>query len=280
MSTELVTIGQFSKLTGLTIKTLRFYHENELLEPALIDRSSGYRYYSLDQVDTARAIKVLRELDFPIREIVDVMGAAESGVELLALLQQRRASVKGEIQAGRNRLERLDQIIALERQSLSQFEASEFEVVEKELPSQMIASIRHQGNYAESSKLFPQIGRALGRHLSGKPFMLCWDTEFKENDADFEVAFPVKKRVSKKGIDVYELPGGQAHTLMHRGPYSEIHRSYKKLFSHLSRRSLESVLPSREVYHKGPGIIFKGNPRHYMTEIQVLFRLKPSQEFS
>jgi DNA-binding transcriptional MerR regulator len=40
------SIGEFSKITGLTVKTLRFYHEQQLLPPASIDDRSGYRYYS------------------------------------------------------------------------------------------------------------------------------------------------------------------------------------------------------------------------------------------
>jgi DNA-binding transcriptional MerR regulator len=52
MATAL-TIGEFSRITHLSIKTLRRYHEAGLLEPAHVDRQTGYRYYSVDQVPTA-----------------------------------------------------------------------------------------------------------------------------------------------------------------------------------------------------------------------------------
>ena len=60
------TIGEFSKITGLTVKTLRFYHEKELLVPAAIDHSSGYRYYDQRNVDAARVIVALRGLEFSL----------------------------------------------------------------------------------------------------------------------------------------------------------------------------------------------------------------------
>jgi DNA-binding transcriptional MerR regulator len=56
------TIGEFSRITGLTVKTLRFYHEEGLLEPASIDPQTGYRHYDRSQIDTARVISYLTEI--------------------------------------------------------------------------------------------------------------------------------------------------------------------------------------------------------------------------
>src|ERR1700722_7536730 len=58
----LVTIGVFSRMTHLSIKTLRHYHDLGLLEPAAIDPFSGYRSYDTSQVPTAQVIRRLRDL--------------------------------------------------------------------------------------------------------------------------------------------------------------------------------------------------------------------------
>lgn len=50
------SIGEFSKITGLTVKTLRFYHEEGLSTPSFVDMATGYRHYNVDQIETARAI--------------------------------------------------------------------------------------------------------------------------------------------------------------------------------------------------------------------------------
>ena len=62
-------IGEFSKLSMLTIKALRFYEKEGLLLPAYVDEWSGYRFYEANQLETAATIKVLRQLDFSAEEI-------------------------------------------------------------------------------------------------------------------------------------------------------------------------------------------------------------------
>ena len=57
----MLSIGEFSRVVGMTVKALRFYHEEGLLVPAVVDPRSGYRYYDAAQVETARAIRFLRE---------------------------------------------------------------------------------------------------------------------------------------------------------------------------------------------------------------------------
>lgn len=82
----LFSIGEFSRVTGLTVKALRFYHEEEVLVPAEVDPASGYRYYTAGQVETARAVKLLRELEFPVKEIREILvkqGRQEAVVEVL-----------------------------------------------------------------------------------------------------------------------------------------------------------------------------------------------------
>lgn len=66
---NLVTIGQFSELTQLTIKALRLYDKLGVLRPRVVDVPSGFRYYSLDQAATAERIRLLRSLQMPLDEI-------------------------------------------------------------------------------------------------------------------------------------------------------------------------------------------------------------------
>ena len=66
---DLLSIGDFSRMTFLTVKALRHYHDVGLLEPARIDAHSGYRYYRPEQVTEARMIRRLRDLDLPVDEV-------------------------------------------------------------------------------------------------------------------------------------------------------------------------------------------------------------------
>ena len=71
---------------------------------------------------------------------------------------------------------------------------------------------------------------------------------------------------------VRELPGGRCVSLMHKGPYDELGRSYEKILAYIREKGYQTLLPSREVYIKGPGMILKGNPEKYLTEIQIMIQ--------
>ena len=102
--------------------------------------------------------------------------------------------------------------------------------------------------------------------------MLHYDSEYREDDADFEACMPIRKGKAADGISVRELPGGRCVALVHKGPYEQLGRSYAKILGYIKDKGYEVAMPTREVYLKGPGMIFKGNPRNYLTEIQILVR--------
>src|SRR5258708_19789471 len=72
---ERLTVGDFSRATQLTIKTLRHYHEVVLLEPAEVDSATSYRYYAPSQIPQAQVIRRLRDLDMPLTEVKAVLAA-------------------------------------------------------------------------------------------------------------------------------------------------------------------------------------------------------------
>src|SRR3989441_12799848 len=78
-SVAVFTIGEFSRITGLTVKTLRFYHEEGLLEPTSVDDQTGYRYYDASLVELARTIAFLKSLDFSLAEIKELLALEREG---------------------------------------------------------------------------------------------------------------------------------------------------------------------------------------------------------
>lgn len=262
------SIGEFSKLTQLTVKTLRFYHEQGILVPAFVDPDSGYRYYNPDQIELARAITYLRGLEFSVGEIRDLL-QSDGDDDLLAILERQHAAVKGRIKALGQAARSLEQFINEEREARNMAQTID-DVQEKKLDPLLVAGIRMKGRYSDCGTAFGRIGRSFGRYLCGKPLMLHYDTEYHETDADFEACMPIRQKKEVDGVSVYELPGGRCVSLVHRGPYDELSRSYARIFQHLNDRKLHAIVPTREVYLKGPGMIFKGNPKKYVTEIQIL----------
>jgi DNA-binding transcriptional MerR regulator len=266
------SIGEFSRATGLTIKTLRFYHEKGILVPACTDPQSGYRYYGEHQLDRARVISQLRSLEFSLEQIAEILATCDDESDVLDQLERQRAAIVERTRTYRDIVNSLDRIIHAEREARMSSQQSSFEVEEKTLEPLLIAGIRMKGKYSDCSRGYAKIGRAFGRHIAGKALMLHYDCEYKENDADFEACMPVRKAKDVDGVSVREVPGGRCVSLMHKGPYETLSRSYAKITSYIKKKKYEVLMPTREVYIKGPGMIFRGNPKNYLTEIQMLVK--------
>jgi DNA-binding transcriptional MerR regulator/DNA gyrase inhibitor GyrI len=265
------TIGEFSRISGLSIKALRLYHENGILEPGRIDGTTGYRSYDHQNVERARIIFYLRSMDFGLSDIADMLEDAADDEEVAPFLEKKREEILGKIERQKDILKTLTFIIKTEKETAMLSKTSEFEVEEKVLDTILIAGIRFKGKYSDCGDKFAKIGKAMGFNISGKAFSLYYDTEYKEDGADIESCMQVRKGTSTEGISVRELAGGRCVSLIHKGPYDAIGRGYERIMAYVKEKNLKPMLPSREVYLKGPGMIFKGNPENYLTEIQILF---------
>jgi DNA-binding transcriptional MerR regulator len=107
---DLLGIGSFAMLGGLSIAALRHYHEVGLLTPARVDPHTGYRYYRPGQVREARVIRALRALDLPIDELNDVLGGGEDRVRTVLLGHRDRLSRRAQVLT--QQMAALDELIA------------------------------------------------------------------------------------------------------------------------------------------------------------------------
>ncbi len=270
------TIGQFSRITGLSIKTIRLYHEKGLLKPAFVDEFTNYRYFNDHNVERARAIAYLRELEFPLADIQSLLCEFREDTEILPFLEKQKGVIQSRIKALNQAAASLDNIIRREREVITMLRQTEGEIREKEISEQTIISLRWKGRYSQTGKMIGQVARQAGRFIRGAPFNLYYDSEYKEEDADIESCFPVGPMPEKRAKAGRVLAGGKCASLIHKGPYEQIGFSYKRIFEYLERKHYRSLPPVREIYLKGPGMIFRGDPKHYLTEIQIM--ISPDKE--
>ncbi len=144
------TIGEFSKIAGLSVKTLRFYHEAGILTPSAIDDQSGYRYYADDKIELARLISYLRSLEFSLDEIRELLRHEDDEVEVLDIITRRKSALEAKIRKYRKAVQSLEQFLSEEKRSTVMAQ-SHFEVVEKELDPLLVGGIRMKGKYSGSS---------------------------------------------------------------------------------------------------------------------------------
>lgn len=93
MADDLLSIGRFARLAGLSVGALRHYDDLDLLRPASVDPSSGYRRYRVEQLETARTVARLRELEVPLDEIREVL-AIDDPAERARRLDAHRARIE------------------------------------------------------------------------------------------------------------------------------------------------------------------------------------------
>lgn len=264
------SIGEFSKICGLTVKTLRFYQEQGLLAPSFIDPATGYRYYGADKIERARVISFLRGLELPLEEIAEILKDDADEIRMLRVLERQKERIAAQVRRQQQVLKEIDQFLTKEREALQIMSQASFEIQEKDLPPLLMAGVRMRAKYSDCGQSFSQIGRQFGRHICGPCFLLHYDSEYREDDADFEACFPIRQASQVPGISVRELSAARAVTLLHQGPYDDLGRSYARLMTYIKEHGYQLAPPSREVYLRGPGMLFKGNPKKYLTEIQMV----------
>jgi DNA-binding transcriptional MerR regulator len=264
------SIGDFSKITGLTVKTLRYYHEQGLLVPTEIDEQTGYRYYDRAKIETARIIAHLRSLDLSIDEVREVLQGAVEDADLRTVLERQKTLLESKIKHDREIVRIIQNFLIHEAEVERIMAQASFQVEEKTVNPVRIAGIRMKGRYSDCGGAFARIGKRFGRHIRGKPMLLHFDCEYREGDADFEACMPISGGNPVDGISTRDLAGGRCVSLLHLGPYDQLGRSYAKILDYVRSKGYEVAMPTREVYLKGPGMIFRGNPKNYLTEIQIL----------
>lgn len=258
-------ISEFSKITRLTVKSLRYYDEEGLLKPSC-RADNGYRYYNGEDFKKAERIQFLRDLDFGIAQVKEILKNCESEEDLSFYLAEKQEMILRQIQKEKELIRRIDRYL---KPKEAEMEFMEYKIERKSFPAITAASMRYQGKYQDMGKYMSEIYKEMKGKGAGEPFCCYYDDDFKE-EADIEVCVPAKGFVEGKNISYKQLPPVQkAVCTTHTGSYEELHRAYKALLDFARDHGLTCLTPSRERYLKGPGMIFKGNPNKYVTEIVI-----------
>src|SRR5574344_1952057 len=131
-------IGEFSKITQVSIRMLRYYDEQKLLEPCFIDESSGYRFYQAVQIDRLNKIVLLKNMGFSVKEIKEILDSSDIQ-KLKRNLTQQIIKTEENIQAEQRRLKQINSFIY----DLDHPEKkSDIKVIMKSLPTQNVISLR------------------------------------------------------------------------------------------------------------------------------------------
>ena len=248
--TSSLAIGDFSRATHLSVKTLRNYHRLGLLEPAQVDVETGYRRYTSDQIPTAQIIRRFRDLDMPLEEIAAVLKAPD--------VRTRNDLLAGHL--GRLEIELAQTRAAVSSlRSLLQGPPPALDVTHRTEPSIQSAAISSAVDLEDLSTWFQG---ALGELYAtvdaqrigadGPPGAVIANEFFSYEWGEITVFLPVAGSVRPVGrVAPTLLPGTELATIVHRGSHDDVDRSYGALASYVSQRALAVDGPIRERYLVG-----------------------------
>jgi DNA-binding transcriptional MerR regulator len=245
-------IGDFSRATHMSIKTLRHYHRVGLLEPADVDQFTGHRRYTTDQIPTAQVIRRFRELDMPIEEIRGILTAPDVPArnELVAAhlsrLEQGLARTQNAVAALRDLLGRPQDLAHadISHRSVGGIRAAAITGV-IDIGD---ASAWYQGALGE---LHATIS-AQARSASGAPGGIYSADLFTDERGQATVFVPCTGPIRPVGrVEALTVPPAELAIIVHEGPPDGIDRAYGALATHVTQHALAVDGPIREYYLSG-----------------------------
>lgn len=242
-----IAIGDFSRMTHLTIKTLRHYHDVGLLAPAEIDRFTGYRYYASSQVSTAQIIRRFRELGMSVDDVRSMLGTSDPAARgtLIAAHLDRLESQLRDTQAA----------VAALRALLEQPE-THIDVEHRAVGATTVLAIAErvalEGFAAWMIAAFSEIYSALdslGLKTAGPSGGLYANDLFNHGEGEATLFVPVRERIRSVGrAHPLEIPAAELAITVHHGAHTDVDRTYAALGTHVTEYELGVDGPIREHY--------------------------------
>jgi DNA-binding transcriptional MerR regulator len=229
-------------MTQLSVKTLRHYHDVELLEPHHVDPATGYRYYTADQVPTAQVVRRLRDLDMPLADVRAVLTTAPAGRSALIA----------------RHLERLEHQLAETRTAVESLRA----FLE---PPHVTSGITHRSEPATSAaaitaavdreELLSWWSDAVNELRSvvpvGAPAALFGFDVFAADRGEVTVFVATDGEVPRTGrVRRTIIPAAELAVIVHRGSHDDVDLEYSALGEYATSGQISVDGPLREYYDR------------------------------
>lgn len=271
-------IGEFSKLTQVSVRMLRYYDETGLLKPAKTDPLTGYRLYSAEQIPALNKILFLRDTGFQTAQITDAVKHWENDF-ITRQLEQKKSELHGIIREQQIKLAKIEQALQdIKKETL----AIHYNVTLKNIPSYPVLALRRRvADYYEEGKLWQEIMRFTEQNriaTGSSSFSIYHDTDFREKDVDIEICMVVsalaadREGFTYRHTEAYET----AACLMVYGGFENISGAFRSFAGWLAEHNRYQMIGGdRQIVHRGPWN--EANPDDYLTEIQVPLRLRATK---
>ncbi|QNP17129.1 MerR family transcriptional regulator [Bacillus pumilus] len=203
-------IGDFSMLSKVPVKTLRYYDQIDLLKPKQIDQGSGYRYYSAEQLLEVNRIFLYKELGFTLKQMAQLLREDISVEQIQGMFLLKESEIQQLIEREQQKLARIkERMHLIKREGCVE---KEQEVIIKSVESKSIMSFQSNGTVDEIPSFFQTFHHLLLKNqqelISGPQMVLWRESMEKESEFEFEVGYSVKalRCTLPQGITISTLP--------------------------------------------------------------------------
>lgn len=260
-------INEFSHIAKFSIKTLRHYEEVGLLIPSQCDEQQ-HPLYSKHDYETARRINMLQKFQLSISQMKDILQHCEKDEDICSYLQEKMALNKKNILEEKICMQAMEAYLK-ERAFTKQAKA--LYQIQKEVCKEVTyVALPFQDSYENIKTYAWRLQKVLKGNMKGPIFQMFSEEAYDETN-ESKLCMAIKKEIKTISDDFYI---GKIHTcpvlsLYHIGSYDTLHVGYKALLDYAEEHHLQLKLPYWQRYEKGAGVVVKGNPDKYVTQIVV-----------
>lgn len=263
----MLKIGDFSRLSRISVRMLRYYDEQGLLQPERTDPFTGYRYYDEGQLAVAGRIAAWRDMGFGLAAIAQLIACTDTAQVEEHLLSHRRM-----LEGQRQQIDRQLHLVDAERKRIRTGGTMNHPVTIKTIPERYVASVRMTlPRYEEEGRLWSMLmSETAPLHLAQDPqyppYTLFHDREHKDSDVDEEVQMPVCGQYEDtEHVRFKTMPAVTVASTIHRGGYSAMGDAIAAAAAWVGQNGYAFSGPAFFVYHVGPHET--RDPEAFVTEI-------------
>lgn len=252
----MLRIGDFSKLSRISIRMLRHYDELGLLVPENTDYNTCYRYYTEEQLPVAARITALKDMGFSLAVISEILKNYDKPKALSEFLTIKQAEVQAQAEEISRRLLLLETTINRLRKDET---AMNYNVVLKTLPERYVASVRKvipaydQEGILWNLLMTETAAMNLQQACSGDSLAIFHDEGFKENDVDVEIQISVKGQFPNTEHVIFKtVPAVEIASATYKGSYEQITAANHAVANWVNDNAYEFNGAMFCIYHVSP----------------------------
>jgi DNA-binding transcriptional MerR regulator len=275
----MLKIGDFSKICQTSVRALRHWESQGLLKPALSDPRTGYRYYTIDQIEQVNRILALRTMGLSLAQIASLMAENVTITDIRAMLRLKQAELQQQIAQAA-------EMLTVVESRLSEIDSDGtlpgYEVALKSVEAQPVLAVRQTlpDMQALVDLLYETHGYAREK-ASTNLLAVFYDDGYQDETLDVEVGFPVETGSRhpiplKHGreMSLRVLPGvEQLACTIHRGEWLKLSHGYISLGRWIVNNGYQIAGAGREIFH---AIDWDNQQNATVTELQFPVVKRPA----